>query len=97
MDADLPQMLALRGLSPLGRQGPEGDYGEAFFRGHRAMAPFQLIQERSSCGPQAMNILTGLDSQVHEVIEEVDRPVDQELLQHALHGLIGPQRSGAAR
>ena len=44
------------------------------------MAPFQLLEERTACGPQAMHILTGLDSQVHEVIEEVDRPVDQQLL-----------------
>lgn len=61
MNADLLKVLSLGGLSRLGCQRPKRYDGEALLRRHSALAGFKLNQD----WPDAMNILTCLDTQVH--------------------------------
>lgn len=92
MNANLLQLLALGGLSTLGGQRPEGDYSKALLRSHCAVVAFELVQQCPPGLPKALNIFTRLDTQVHEVVDEGCRPIDQKVLQQALHGLIRSQR-----
>ena len=94
MNANLLQLLALGGLSTLGGQHPEGDYSEALLRSHCAMAAFELVQQCTPGRPQALNIFTRLDTQVHEVVDEGCRPIDQKVLQQALATLGGGSWTG---
>ena len=88
MDADLTKVMLTGGLSSLGRQGPKRNNGEALFSRETTMPALQLIQQIAARGPQVVDVLTRLDAQVHEVIQEDNGPVDQEFLELTLHGLL---------